>query len=140
MAAPARTSLIALPKDHRFPATALQLTKADAGRYLAAVEDGNAVYLDHGLAPPLAIAARALGALLEAIELPDGTLHTGQEIETRAALPLDAPLTMRGRVAQRSERAGMVICVLELEVSLEGEDEPALVGRTTVLAPGGGSG
>lgn len=142
MAAPARALLSTLLKGHEFPTISLRLTKEDVTRYLDAVEDRNTIYLKRGLAPPLAVAARALGALLETTELPSGSLHTGQEIETHAALPLAATLTLAGRIAQRSERVGMVISVLEFEVTVGGAAEPALSGRTTVMAPapGGGQG
>ena len=61
MASPALLS--DLPKGHEFPAIVLQITSEGARAYLAAVADANSVYQDHGLAPPLAVAARALRAL-----------------------------------------------------------------------------
>ena len=135
----ARTSISHLPKGHVFPATAFALSAVDVERYVEAVEDANAIYRERGLAPPLAAAARALGVLLETIELPAGTLHTGQEIDVHGGIAPDARLTLSGRIAQRSERAGMVITVIEFQVTPEGTDAPALTGRTTVLFPGGAS-
>ncbi len=135
MGAPARVSLSDLPKGFQFPITSFQLTAEDVSRYLDAVQDANAVYRELGLAPPLAVAARALGALLEVLELPPGTLHTGQEIEARAAVPAGASLALAGRIGQRSERAGLVISAIEFEVTLADASEPALTGRTTVMAP-----
>ena len=74
--------------------------------------------------------------MLEQIELPAASLHTSQEVEARAGVPRDATLALHGRIAQRSERAGMVISVLEFEVTPEGATEPAITGRTTVMMPG----
>ena len=128
-----RARLSSLPKGHQFPSTAFRLTNDDVRGYLDAVADENAVYGMTGLAPPLAVAARALGALLEVLELPDGTLHAGQEVEVHGGVPIDGDLSLSGRIAQRSQRAGMVVCVLEFEVRLNGES--ALIGRTTVLTP-----
>jgi hypothetical protein len=139
MAAGSRTLLTDLPKGHEFPVTTFLLSRDHVARYLDAVEDTNAVYLDRGLAPPLAVAALALGSLLEVIELPAGTLHTGQEVEARAGVPLDAALSLAGRIAQRSERAGMVISVIEFDVTPEGAAAPALAGRSTVLVAGAAS-
>ncbi|MDP3767985.1 MAG: MaoC family dehydratase [Dehalococcoidia bacterium] len=143
MAAPARALLADLPKGHQFPATTFELKTDDVSRYLEAVEDTNAVYRNVGIAPPLAVAARALGALLDLIELPAGTLHTGQEVEARAPVPFDATLTLAGRIAQRAERAGVIISVIEFEVTPNGSGAPALRGRTTVVVQatesGGGS-
>jgi len=139
MAAGSRTLLTDLPKGHEFPVTTFLLSRDHVARYLDAVEDTNAVYLDRGLAPPLAVAALALGSLLEVIELPAGTLHTGQEVEARAGVPLDAALSLAGRIAQRSERAGMVISVIEFDVTPERAAAPALSGRSTVLVAGAAS-
>ena len=132
MAAPARPLLSELQKGHQFPATNVQLSADDIRAYLDAVEDANGVYLERGLAPPLAVAALALGALLELLELPAGTLHTGQEVEAHGGVPIGATLRLSGRIAQRSERAGLVISVLEFELTAGGSDAPAIVGRTTV--------
>ena len=136
MAAGSRTLLTDLPKGHEFPVTTFTLSREDVVRYLDAVEDANAVYLDRGLAPPLAVAAKALGSLLDVIELPAGTLHTGQEVDIHAGIPLDATLSLAGRIAQRSERAGMVISIIEFDVTPDGASSPSLSGRSTVLVGG----
>ncbi|OGO50919.1 MAG: hypothetical protein A2148_02155 [Chloroflexi bacterium RBG_16_68_14] len=135
MAVPARVLLATLPKGYQFPPTSLRLTVEDVSCYLDAVQDPNPLYLERRLAPPLAVAALALGSLLEVVELPAGTLHTGQEVEARAGLPIDAELTLAGRIGQRSERAGLIISVIEFELTAAGSDAAALTGRTTVLAP-----
>ena len=139
MAVPARTLLSDLPKNHRFPDTHFQVTAEALRQYLEAVEDANPVYLERGLAPPLAVAARALGAVLETIELPAGALHTGQEVEAHAGVPIGSTLTLSGRIAQRSERAGLIISVIEFEATPEGAPTLAVTGRTTVMAPASAS-
>lgn len=137
MAAPALPPLSDLPRGHQFSPISFSLSAEDVSRYLAAVEDATPIYADLQLAPPLAVAARALGSLLEQVGLAGGTLHTGQEMEARAAVPFGAALTLTGRIAQRSERAGMIISVLEFEVTLVGSDTVAVAGRTTVMVPAG---
>lgn len=138
MTVPARALLSDLPKGHPFPEITFRLAREDIARYLDAVADANPLYLERGLAPPLAAAARALAALLDQVELPPGTLHTGQEIALDGGVPIDAPLTFRGAVAQRSERAGMTIVVLEFALTPEGNAAPTLTGRTTVMMPARG--
>jgi hypothetical protein len=137
MTAGARTILFDLPQGHEFPKTAFTITTAELVAYLDAVEDKNAVYRELGIAPPLAVAAHAIRALLAVAELPAGTLHTGQEIESHAACPVDTPLTFSGRIAQRSERAGMIIAVVEFAIDAA-NGASVLTGRTTVMAPAGG--
>ncbi|HEY8173502.1 MAG TPA: hypothetical protein VIH21_10495 [Dehalococcoidia bacterium] len=134
MAAPSRTSISALPRGHEFAPQSFTLSTTDARAYLNATGD-TGQYGD--TAPPLAAVAMGLAALQEQLSLPHGALHTGQEIEHSALVPLDAPLSLRGRVAQRSERQGYVISVLEFEVESDGST--CIRARTTIMAPGDAS-
>jgi hypothetical protein len=134
MANPSRTNIALLPRGHQFSPASFEVSAEDVAFYLGAVQDESGVYGD--AVPPLAVAAAALRALLEQVELPAGTLHSAQEVECLAAVPAGAVLTMAGRVAQRSERGGFVASVIEFEVALEGSPaEPVLTGRATVMAP-----
>jgi hypothetical protein len=112
----------------------------DAGRvrdYVAATGDEYATYEGLGAAPPLAVAAFALGTLLEQVHLPEGTLHLSEALSFQAPLPLGAAVEARSRLAQRSTRAGMVVSVIETEVVFDGRT--ALTARATVMSPGAGS-
>lgn len=126
-------SLAALPRGHVFPPAPVSLTPDAVAAYVAATQDESA-YAASGAVPPLAVAARALRRLLEACSLPPGSLHTGQELEFHAAVRPGEELTMTGAVAQRSERAGMAIVVVEFTVS-RADGAPVVTGRTTVMAP-----
>jgi hypothetical protein len=84
--------------------------------------------------PPLAIVARALLSLQSQISLPDGSLHTGQEVEHEREVRAGDALTLRGRIVQRSERQGFVISVIEFEVAADAG--VAVRARTTIMAPG----
>ncbi len=134
-----------LARGYEFPSFDVALDPADVRRYLEAVEDASEVYYGDSpadskdrlpvLAPPLGVVALVLKALVERISLPEGALHTGQELESRRELPADARLACRARVAQRSELRGAVISVIEFEIAEEGGDRsPAIVGRTTIMA------
>lgn len=136
MSIPSRTLLSDLPKGHEFSPTTFELTQQYVDEYLAATKDENPIYGETGLAPPLAVAARALGALLGVVELPGGSLHTSQEVEMRAGVPVPTTLELSGRVAQRSERAGMIIAALDFDVRVAGASDASLAGRTTVMMPG----
>jgi hypothetical protein len=114
------------------PRSTFTLTPQQVAAYNAAVGDAN----DYGdLVPPLAAVALALATLQEQVALPAGSLHTGQEVEHRATLRTGRPLTLTGRIAQRSERQGFVISVIEFEIAA-GADA-AITARTTIMAPGG---
>jgi hypothetical protein len=116
-----------------------RLASDDVRRYLEAVEDRTGAYWEgpEGPAwvPPLAVAAMALRAILEQVDLPAGALHTRQEVEFRRLVPVGSLLQPRARVAQRSEMRGAVISIVEFDVAEQGSPDPAVVGRATVMMP-----
>ena len=108
----------------------------DAARcraYRAATGDALDVYDAQGAVPPLAVAAFALGALLESVGLPPGTLHANESLQAHAVVPEGATIECRARVAQRSQRGGWVVTVLESDLLLNGA--AAVFARATVLCP-----
>lgn len=126
----ARTSISAFPRSHEFAPSTFVVTPADVAAYLAAIGDAG----DYGDAvPPLAAVALGLAALQEQIALPDGSLHTGQEVDHEATVHVGETLTLRGRIAQRSERQGYVITVLAFDIGAS--DITAIQARTTIMAP-----
>jgi hypothetical protein len=124
-------SISALPRGHEFEPASFTLTHNAIDAYLHAVGDAT----DYGgQVPPLAAVALGLAALQTQISLPEGSLHTGQEVEHERAAHAGDSLRLTGRVAQRSERQGFVISVLEFEISCD--DGVAVRARTTIMAPG----
>jgi hypothetical protein len=109
---------------------------ADAGRtraYREATGDSNPIYDAEDVVPPLALAAFALGALLNDVGLPPGTLHVNEAVEFRAAVPVGASIECRARLAQRSQRAGMIVSAIESELLVDGDI--VLTARATVFCP-----
>lgn len=127
-------SIAALARGHELHPVTFSLDSAGIESYLRAVGD-EAGYGD--AAPPLAAIALALAALQFQIWLPEGSLHTGQEVEHQREIHAGEELTLTGRIAQRSERQGYVISVIELDVSTA--EGLAVRARTTIMAPGGGA-
>ena len=126
----ARTSISDFPRAHEFAQSSFTLTTAEVAAYLAAIGDTN----DYGDGiPPLALVALGLRALQETISLPEGSLHTGQEVEHESVVLAGAELTLKARIAQRSERQGYVISVIEFEIS--GDAGVAVRARATIMAP-----
>jgi hypothetical protein len=134
MASSAPTNITLLPRGHELPRTTFTVSQQVVADYKRAVGDGNA----YGeTIPPLGAVALGLAALQEHIALPEGSLHTGQEVEQEAALRTGVPLTLTGRVAQRSERQGFVVSVIEFEIAPAGGR--GVRARATIMAPGGGA-
>lgn len=127
------TVLTDLPAGHEFDPVSFTLEPDRVRAYLAASGDGLPLYEADAVAPPLAIAAFALGALLEVVSLPEGTLHISESLTYSAAVPIGATVQCSGKLAQRSVRAGMVVSVLETVISHEGS--AAVTARATVMSP-----
>jgi hypothetical protein len=125
------TDIFTLPRGHEFDPATLTISREQIAAYLRATGDTN----DYGDdAPPLAAVALALQALQGQFALRDGTLHSGQEVEHMAAVPAGASLTLRGRVTQRTERQGVIMCVVEYE--LADGDRPLLRATSTIVTAG----
>jgi hypothetical protein len=130
MTSSSRTSISAFPRGHEFPPARFTLTAAAVSAYLRATGDPGDY---RGNVPPLAAVALGLDALQEHISLPQGSLHTGQEVEHAATLRAGDELVLTGRIAQRSERQGFVISVIEFEIAAG--RSAAIRARTTIMAP-----
>lgn len=108
-----------------------------ARAYRAAAGDSLAIYEESGIVPPLAVAAFALGALLEAVNLPPGSLHGSESVEMKGAVPMGGTIECRARLAQRSQRQGWIASALQSDIYHEGR--LVLSTRATVLSPAGGA-
>lgn len=122
-----------LPAGHIFPPITFRVDAGRSRAYRVAAGDALPVYDAEGLVPPLAVAALALGALLESVSLPGGTLHASEALSFRGAVPVDAALECRATLSQRSQRAGWIVSVLDSDISLDGAT--AVTARATVLSP-----
>ena len=109
------------------------LDSARCRAYRDATGDTLGVYDALHAVPPLAVAAFALGALLESVGLPPGTLHANESLQAHEVVPEGSTVECRARVAQRSQRGGWVVTVLESDMMLNGAS--AVFSRATVLCP-----
>ena len=110
------------------------LTEEKLRQYLAAVGDAPDLYLQHGLAPPLALSAYALGALLDKLNLPPGTIHSTQEMEVVG--PVAIGQEIRGRaVLERPRRRGGWQFITVTYTLHDRSGATVQTGKTTVLAP-----
>ena len=102
--------------------------------YLGVVEDGLSIYEELGVAPPMALAARALGALLKELALPPGTIHASQELESRRTAKLGEEVSCVASLSRPMRRGDWQF--ISAELTLYGADGEALLsGKSTVLVP-----
>ena len=104
--------------------------------YLEAVDDVQELYLELGLAPPLALCAYALGALLDKMSLPAGTIHSIQEMEVVGATSIGQEVYGEAAPERPRSRGGLKFTTVVYTLR-DGEGEVVQRGKTTVLTPAG---
>ena len=112
------------------------LTQPSVREYLDAVGDDLGVYAEAGLVPPLALCAWALGAMLEKLSLPAGTIHSIQEMETVAGVAVGE--VIRGEAVPERPRSRGGLRFMAVGYTLyNGAGAVLQRGKTTVLTPEG---
>lgn len=103
--------------------------------YLDAVGDDLPVYQDTGIAPPLMLTARVVGLLLDRLSLPDGAIHSLQDVETVNAPKIGVTAATTARVDPPRERGGLRFLTVNYSVTDADSGAELQRGRTTVLLP-----
>ena len=111
------------------------ITSEAVHEYLAAVGDNLPLYADAQCAPPIMLAARVVALLLERLSLPDGAIHSLQDIETLDELRVGSAVSAVATVEPVRERGGMRFLTVNYTVSAELTGSDLMKGRTTVLLP-----
>ena len=114
-----------------------EITSAAVHEYLSAVGDNLPLYLDSQCAPPIMLAARVVALLLERLSLPDGSIHSLQDIEAVAAIRVGSTVSAEATVEPVRQRGGMRFLTVNYMVSGEPAGSNLVRGRTTVLLPAG---
>lgn len=112
-----------------------QITADSAREYLDAVGDDLPVYDDTGIAPPLMLTARVLGLLLDRLSLPDGAIHSLQDVETVSPPKIGVTAATTARVDPPRERGGLRFLTVNYSITDADSGAELQRGRTTVLLP-----
>ena len=112
-----------------------EITSDAVHKYLSAVGDNLPLYLNSQCAPPIMLAARVVALLLERLSLPDGAIHSLQDIEAVDLLRVGATVSAVATVEPVRERSGMRFLTVTYTVSEEPTGLDLMQGRTTVLLP-----
>jgi hypothetical protein len=104
--------------------------------YRSAVDDGATLYREHQVVPPMAVAALAMAAAMRSVELPEGAVHTGQELEFVRPVTPNTPLRCSVRVGLNSVRRGTRFLTLLFNVASVSSDSLTVVtGRAAIAIP-----
>lgn len=127
---------MASPKEVEVDLGAWEITEERVKQYLDAVGDASPVYPQAGLVPPLALAAYALGALLQKLVLPPSTIHSLQGLETHQPVQFGDKITGIARLGSPKVRGGYGFITISYTLH-DGADQKVLTGKSTVLVPSG---
>ena len=103
-------------------------------QYLKAVGDAHLEYFRANLVPPLALAAYALGALLEKLALPPGAIHSLQEVETLGPVKMGEEISGIARL-ERPRRRGNWQFTTASYTLRKANGQQVQAGKSTVLIP-----
>ena len=114
----------------------LTLDADSIAAYVDAVSDSSRPVSADGapLAPPMAMAAMALSAVINALQIPGGTIHAGQELEFVKAIPIGATMACNATLAQNSTRRGWRFLVVNLTAA-DYEGNAVMSGKSTIMLP-----
>lgn len=110
------------------------LTEDMVRNYTAAVGDDPELQLESGLVPPLALCAYALGAMLEKMSLPAGTIHSIQEMEALSGVAVGEEIRGEATPERPRSRGGLRFMTVGYTLS-RASGQIVQTGKTTVLTP-----
>ena len=105
--------------------------------YVDAVGDRSGIFdvdADLSVAPPMSVAALSLRGLVHDLDVPQGTLHAGQELEFTGAVRVGDTLTCRATVLRNSVRGEWRHVVVGLAVE-DGARRQVMRGKSTMVFP-----
>ncbi len=123
-----------LEPGYEFPPHHYRLNSSAVSSYLKAVGDTTEVYQGSGLVPPLAVAALALSALSQGINLPPGTIHVSQEFEFSGTATIDDSLTSFARISRKHNRGNLQLMAIDFKVKNQSQ-QVILTARTSFILP-----
>jgi len=123
-----------LETGYEFPPSTYTLGASVLSTYLKAVEDTSYPYQDTNLVPPMAIAAYAMTALSQGIDLPPGAIHVSQELGFTGTVNIGDSLTSYAKVSRKLSRGKFNLLDVELDVCKQNQ-KTVLTGKTSFILP-----
>ena len=108
------------------------VTEDKVRQYLDAVGDEQLAYFDLAVAPPLALSAWTLGALLKRLALPPGAIHSLQELESFRGVKFGEEIRASAQVTKPRQRGNMKFLSVGYTLT-DDAGEQVQSGKSTVL-------
>ena len=115
-----------------------QATSDFVAEYLSALESESPLYYERRLVPPMALAARTLGLLIEKLGLAPGAVHTSQEVTALKPVTFEQQVTAEAKPSRPFRRGQWEFRSIEFTIYEQNNGEPGeqvLRGKTTVMSP-----
>jgi len=119
---------------YEIPPASFKLDSATVADYIRAVGETSDIYRKTGLVPPLAVAAQAMAALADDIELMPGTIHISQEFEFMVPVTVSDTITSHAKVSRKQSRGKFNLLAIDMNV-LNQKGEMVLTGKTSFMLP-----
>ena len=117
-----------------FPQCSYIIDESTLSNYLSAVEDESGLFAESGIIPPMAVAARAMASLGEALNLPPGTLHVSQGLEFIDTVHVREELSSQATVSRKHSRGKLRLMEIDLKV-YDKKGKVVLTGKTSFILP-----
>ncbi|GAI96452.1 unnamed protein product, partial [marine sediment metagenome] len=89
---------------YELPSISYKLEQPMVDLYLKAVDEPSSIYRDNKLVPPMAIAAYAMTAISDGIELPPGVIHTHGEVQFLRTANVGETISCHSHVSEKLDR------------------------------------
>ena len=116
---------------YKFPPVTYELTPSIISKFEKAVESRSSV---NNFVSPLALLAYAMKATFQFIDVPPGTIHTSQDVESFKPVTAGSRVSYHARVIQKVSRSKMSITAIELN-AFDQDKEKVLSATTTLITP-----
>ena len=100
--------------------------------YVSATDDSSQIYMENKVVPPLALSSKVLGRLLEVLDLPAGTIHSLQEIQSLESVSIGEGIEGLASVSQTRRRKNLEFTTVEYSLT-NSIGQVVQTGKTTVL-------
>lgn len=127
-------SIATLEPGHRLARETFSISAEQAAAYAGAVGDQSPPGSSAGAVPPMAVVARGLSHVIDALSLGAGTVHAGQEVEFDRPVLVDEQIALETHLSANRLRGEVRFATLVTEF-FDADGERVARSVSTVIVP-----